>query len=175
MPTLLILFFFLAPAVDAPVVGRPREHFYGAIGEHVRLEMKASLNQLRAEDPLDLTLIITGAANPGQIERPDLKQLPDFSSRFHIDDLPEDAPPKGERIFRYCLRPKSERVRDIPPLLFHYWNPRLSYYATTATPSQIALDVQPRNVTSELNGPLEEPEFLFEPPIDEDLRLRPGS
>src|SRR5262249_3838370 len=113
--------------------------------------------------------IITGAANPEQIERPDLKQLPDFATRFHIDDLPEDAPPKGERIFRYRLRPKSERVREIPPLLFHYWNPRLSYFATTATPEQLVLKVTPRAPTIGA-GPLEAPDFLLESPNHHDLR-----
>ncbi len=166
---LSILLLALTPA-DAPVVGRPREHFYGAVGEPVRIEMKASPTQLRAEDPFDLTLVITGAANPEQIERPDLKQLPDFAQRFHIDDLPEDAPPKGQHIFRYRLRPKSERVRDVPPLLFHYWNPRLNYFATTASHDPIALNVRPRNAPSAISGPLEEPESLFEMPSERSLK-----
>jgi hypothetical protein len=168
------LLIALSPAVEAPVVGRPSEHFYGAVGEQVRVAMKASPTQLRAEEPLDLTLVITGAVNAEQIERPDLKQLPDFATRFHIDDLPEDAPPKGERIFRYRLRPKSERVRDVPPLLFHYWNPRLSYFATTAPETPIALAVIPRNAASAVGGPLEEPEFLFEMASVRELHREPS-
>jgi hypothetical protein len=161
----------LTPTVDAPVVGRPSAHFYGAIGEQVRVEMKASPVELRVEDPLVLTLLITGATNPERIERPDLHQLPEFAQRFHIDDLPEDAPPQGQRVFRYGLRPKTERVRDVPPLLFHYWNPRLNYFATTVTREAIALRLAPRE-TPAVTGPLDEPDFLFEMSSDNALKLR---
>jgi hypothetical protein len=173
MIVLFPLLLMLTPVAEAPVVGRPSEHFYGAVGEQVRVAMKASPTQLRVEEPLDLTLVIAGAANAEQIERPDLKQLPDFATRFHIDDLPEDAPPKGERVFRYHLRPKSERVRDVPPLLFHYWNPRLNYFATTATPESIALAVMPRSSPSAGGGPLDEPEFLFEMATEREMYREP--
>jgi hypothetical protein len=171
--TVALLALSLVP-VDAPVVGRPREHFYGAVGERLRLTMSASPTEVRAEDPLVLTIAITGAANPEQIERPDLKQLPEFANRFHIDDLPEDAPPAGQRVFRYHLRPKTDRVRDVPPLLFHYWNPRLNYFATTAPCEAIGLSVSARD--SQDGGELSKmPDWLFEQPPSDQLRRRPAS
>src|SRR5205823_4455906 len=103
----------LLPAAEAPLVGRPREHFYGAVGERVRVELRAAPTAVRAEDPLTLTLIVHGADNPEAIERPDLRQLPDYAARFQIDDLPDDASPPGQRVFRYRLRPHNANVRDV--------------------------------------------------------------
>ena len=131
----LLSFFFVSlclcgsiPASEAPLVGRPRDYFFGAIGERVRVEMTAEPKNVRVEDDLTLTFVIHGADNPEQIQRPDLRQFDEFASRFHIDDLDDGPDPtlaRGKRSFRYRLRPKRESVDEIPPLLFRYWQPRL--------------------------------------------------
>src|SRR5262249_16001260 len=69
--------------------------------------------------------------------------------------------PFGTRIFRYRLRPKNDRVRDIAPLLFRYYDPKLNYFPTTISNS-IPLHVRPRTSSETVGMPMEEPEFLFQ-------------
>ena len=159
----LISFLLVLPTSEAPLVGRPREHFYNAVGQQVRVELIAAPTDVRVEDELTLTIQITGAANPEQIERPDLRTLDEFASRFHIDDLDEGTPqesPTGARNFRYRLRPKNNQVRAIPPLLFRFYDPKLDYFPTTVSNS-IPLHVRPRSVAESTGMPMQEPEFLF--------------
>jgi hypothetical protein len=164
----LALFLFLhatSAAAEAPAVGRPSEHFYGAVGEHVRVAVKAAPLSVRVEDPLVLTIAITGAENPEQIERPDLRRLGEYSGNFYIDDLPDERQYPDRRIFRYRLRPKTERAASIPPLMFHYYDPRLKYFATTAAQEKITLTVTPRSpaISPGANDPeISGPDWLFE-------------
>lgn len=149
---------------EAPVIGRPSDHFYGAVGVHVRVAMLASPTVVRVEDPLVLTILIKGADNPQQIERPDLRRLDEYSSRFYVDDLPDEGQPSEQRIFRYRLRPKTEQSTSIPPLLFHYYDPKLKYFATTATQETILLKVIPRDPnigSSAKDPPIAGPDWLF--------------
>jgi hypothetical protein len=148
---------------EAPLVGRPREHFYNAVGEQVRVELHANPTDVRVEDSLTLTIQINGAVNPDQVERPDLRALEEFASRFHIDDLDEASAketPTGVRLFRYRLRPKNEHLRAIPPLLFRYYDAKLDYFPTTISNS-IPLHVRPRIVAESTGMPMQEPIFLF--------------
>jgi hypothetical protein len=150
-------------ATEAPLVGRPREHFYNAVGQHVRVELSATPTDVRVEDELTLAIQISGAVKPEQIERPDLRSLDEFASRFHIDDLDEGGPkesPNGVRTFRYRLRPKNERVGAIPPLLVRYYDPKLDYFPTTVSNS-IPLHVRPRIAPESTGMPMQEPAFLF--------------
>lgn len=161
--TALVTLSALLPAVEAPLVGRPREHFYNAVGQPVRVDLSATPTDVRVEDELTLTIQISGAANPEQVERPDLRTLDEFASRFHIDDIDEDIPKEtapGMRTFRYRLRPKNDQVQLIPPLLFRYYDPKLDYFPTTISDT-IPLHVRPRTVAESIGMPMQEPEFLF--------------
>src|SRR5262245_9591513 len=175
LPLALLL---LATPDEAPLVGRPAEHFYGAVGERVRVEVSADRTELRAEERLTLTVRVSGAANPAKLQRPDLRQVPEFADRFHIDaagpDGPEPNSPDGARAYVYELRPKGAAVRAIPPLLYAYYNPRLNYFATTASDDAIPLKVTPRQASEDSALPLAGPEWLFEPAAESEwLAVRP--
>lgn len=160
----------LLPAADAPVIGRPREHFYGAVGERVRIAMRATPTELRVEDAIVLTVTVTGAENPDGIDRPDLRALDEYASQFFIDDLPDEASgATGDRVFRYRLRPKSERARALPPIQFFYYQPKLKYFAATATPDPIALKVTPRVTEHSTYSTPERPPLLYFIPEEADL------
>ena len=152
-----------AAAVDPPLVGRPRDHFYGAVGKQVRVTLAASRSQVRVEEELTLTLHVSGVMNAERIERPDLRQLGDYDDAFYIDDL-DDGPetPRTERYFRYRLRPKHEGVREIPAILFRYYRPDLRYFATAVSDDALSLVVLPRTTSSDAAMALEAPEFLFQ-------------
>jgi hypothetical protein len=152
-------------AAEAPIVGRPAEHFYGAVGDHVQVGMRAAPLSVRVEDPLVLTFEIAHVENPGQIERPDLRRLGEYSRQFYIDDLPDEGPYPDRRVFRYRLRPKTVHATSIPPLLFHYYVPRLGYFATTAAQERITLTVTPRTPTissASDESPIAGPEWLLQ-------------
>jgi hypothetical protein len=167
----ILAFVFVQPPAKAPLVGRPNDGFYGAIGEKVRLEMSIAPDEVEVEKPLILGLKILGADNFEMIERPDLRRIPEFATRFHIDDLP-DPSAAGARVFLYSLRPKNEQVHAVPPLLFRYFNPKLKYYAATAPQEELKLVVKPRAPT-EGGAPMQEPEFLYEALNESELLRRP--
>jgi hypothetical protein len=140
-----------ADAVAPPVSGRPVE-FGGAVGSGFRIQMRAEPLQLQAEDPLILTVTITGATSVRDIPRPDLRHLPRFAEQFHIDNLPQrDRAADKTREFAYRLRPRTEAVKEIPPLPFVYFNPKIvppekGYEKTFARAIPIA--VRPRATVS---------------------------
>jgi hypothetical protein len=148
----VILHTAAANDVEAPVVGRPSEGFYGAVGEHVQLTLLVSPRAVRVEDPVELTVAVTGIDNPAQIQRPDLRGINEYSSRFYIDDLPDEGPIARQRRFHYRLRPRNEHVNAIPPLVFRYYDPKMHYFATTTSMEELSLVVTPRNTSTDLAG-----------------------
>ena len=99
------------------------------------IEMSAAPLEVRVEDELTLTLLVQGASNPEQIQRPDLSQIDEFAPVPHrrFGRRRRSGVSRRERSFHYRLRPKNEAVKEIPPLLFRYWQPRWQYFATTAS------------------------------------------
>lgn len=158
----LLLWSLPLAEVTAPLVGRPSAAFYGAVGQKVHVTLAVSRSELQVEEETTFTIRIQGALNSAQLQRPDLRELDDYAAAFHIDDL-DDGPeqPVMERYFRYRLRPKHERVLEIPALLYRYFQPDLGYFATTVAEAALPLSVAPRNGAVHAAVPLEAPEFLF--------------
>jgi hypothetical protein len=169
----LIALIAMQPPAEPPVVGQPTEGYYHAVGEHVRIELSISSPEVEVEEPITLTLKITGADNPDKILRPDLSKIPDFADQFHIDNLP-DLPAQAGRIFQYKLRPKNEQVKDVPPLLFKFWDPKLESWQATAPQSPLPLAVTPRAPQGS-GAPLQDPDFLYKMVPTSDIMKRPTS
>jgi hypothetical protein len=138
-------------AVEPPVAYRPA-NFSGAVGSGFRVQMRAAPMELQAEDPLTLTVSITGNGRLEEIPRPDLRRLPRFARQFQIDNLADRyIPAKKTREFDYRLRPRTADVKEIPALPFVFFNPKIlppekGYQTTVADP--IALSVWPRTPVS---------------------------
>ncbi len=156
-------------AVEPPIVGRP-ENFSGAVGVY-RLTMRAQPTTLLAEDPLTLTVRITGRGALEKLPRPNLGQLPSFTRRFKIENLKDRYLSKEQaREFDYRLRPKNATVKQIPPLPFGYFQPGFSPdyrgYQTTIAPA-IPLTVKPRAVVeaAQVEGataPITSPDSVYQ-------------
>src|SRR5262245_55833088 len=73
------------PAAEPPLVGRPLD-WSGAVGGPFAVEMTAEPTELAAEEPLTLTLRITGRGNLSSLPRPALGKLESFKA-FAVDDL----------------------------------------------------------------------------------------
>lgn len=128
------------------MAGRPA-NFTGAVGSY-RIEMRGTAAVVQAEDPLVLTVRITGQGPLQGVVRPELRRLPRFTQRFHIEDAGErDLPGENAREYDYRLRPRSPDVKEVPSLAFSYFKPGLrpperGYQTTSA--KAIPIVVKPR-------------------------------
>jgi hypothetical protein len=148
---------------EPPISGRPVQ-FGGAVGSF-EVSMRAAPTALQAEDPLVLTIAISGPRGLEHIARPDLRRLPRFAERFRIDNLGERLEPRaGKREFDYQLRPRLASVKSIPPFLFVFYKPGKGYQTKLAP--TIPLVVRPRAVVrpSEVQSasPLPLPETVLQ-------------
>jgi hypothetical protein len=160
------------PAVEEPPLAGQPMSFSGGIGRF-KVAARVSATEVRAEDPLLYTLHVSCVGPLGRApDRPDLRKLPRFKSRFDIQDAPARDPvaarPAGNAWeFRYILKPRSPEVTEVPPLLFSYYKPGVipahKGYWTTAT-STIPIKVSPRSraiVPTAAGDPLRAPERFY--------------
>jgi hypothetical protein len=161
-----------ASPFEPPLVGQP-ENFSGGVGRF-KVTASVSRNELQAEDALVYRIQVRSVGPFARApQRPDLRKLPRFKSRFVIADLTGQdlagAEPSGHRWdFHYSLKPRSPEVTEVPPLLLSYYKPGVvpaeKGYWTTATRS-IPLTVRPRDRASlvDSNGqPLRAPERFYQ-------------
>lgn len=158
-----LILLVLNLAFRVPAVGRPRDHFIGAVGHGIEVRMRVDRTDLRVEEPLTLWIAIRGAWNPSQVSRPDLRRIPDFESNFYIDDLDLPYGNGSVREFGFRLRPRSTSVREIPSVLIRYWDPVLRYFPATAPDESIPLNVHRPAAMNPTPWPPNQLEFLLEP------------
>ncbi len=156
----------LAGAQDIPVVGQPTENFYQARGSGVKVAWNLDRTTVPEDEEIVATLIIRGAANPAEIDRPDLKKLEPFESRFMVTDNRDPTPETNakEVRFSYRFRPRNRAVKEVPTFQFHYYNPAASagkqFPLTEARSVPIAV-TEPKPKPPPPAIPLAEPEHLF--------------
>src|SRR5437588_324538 len=138
--------------IEPPVAGQP-VNFSGAIGSYA-ISMQAEPTALEAEERilLKVRIAVTGTGSLHQIERPDLRKLPQFNKRFEIENgAAHDLPKAKTREFEYRLRPRNAEVKQIPALPFVYFNPDILPAAKGyqwAYASAIPLTVKPRSAVT---------------------------
>lgn len=163
----VLLVTLLATDPTPPVVGRPLD-FSGAVGGPFAVTLAADPTSLAAEEPLTLTLRVTGPGNLADLRRPDLAP---FDALFAIDPLDEAVVPGG-REFRYRLRPRTAGVTEVPRYKFVYFNPRLPTnlgYQTAygaAVPLTVTAKSPPARPTEVPGWMAQEPDWdEFIPPV----------
>jgi hypothetical protein len=134
---------------EPPVAGRP-DDFSGLVGFY-EIRASATPTDLRLEDPLVLTVRITGAGPAAY--QPQRRQLrifpPAMNDDFYVEPLPDkDRLLSGQKTweFAYRLRPKREDVKRIRSLKLVYYSPARQRFQSTYC-EEIALTVRPRPVT----------------------------
>jgi hypothetical protein len=150
-----------------PLFGQPKQDYYGAHGPAVRVRWELESKAVHAGADLNVALVVTGAQNPTEIVKPDLRKLRAFDA-FQVTnapDPPRDAGAKEVR-FAYKLAPRSTAVTEIPELKFHYYNARAAegrqFPATRAAAVEITVAEPPKAVRPVV--PIEAPEHLFRVP-----------
>jgi hypothetical protein len=159
----------LITAQDVPLFGQPTADFYGARGgggKPVKVEWSLDRFTVPEDGVIVATLTVTGATNPQQIVRPDLKKLPPFQDRFTITDNPDPTPgPDAKEVrFSYQLRPRSRSVDRVPTLDFKWYNPAggegKKFPTARAEFAEITV-TEPPPKPEPPAIPLDEPERLF--------------
>ncbi|MFQ5504757.1 MAG: hypothetical protein ACE5F1_08185 [Planctomycetota bacterium] len=117
-----------------PEEGRPRE-FSGAVGRF-KLRAEAEPRKLELGRSLELTLRIAGQGELRHFDPPRLDGLPGF----HVYGRIEDAG-RTERRITYSIAPLSEAVREVPGLVFSFFDPDAGY--RSAHTEAIPLEVLP--------------------------------
>lgn len=122
-----------------PAQGRSAD-FQGAVGQF-ELQAKVSQEEVKAGDPVTLTLSIAGKGNLRSIGPPVLPELKGFRA---FDPKTEEKARagasglEGEKSWEYVLVPESSGVKELGPWRFQYFDPEEKRYVTASVgPLQI--------------------------------------
>jgi hypothetical protein len=152
-----------------PPLDRTKEDFYGAIvgaGPRVQIEWLLAPASVERGDEVILTLIVTNAANPNELQRPDLSQHPEFRELFEvIENLPGETSAKRVE-FRYKLRPRNEGTFAIPLPKYRYYQPQApeGRRFQLATAPELTLTVTKAKAVEPLKTPIVAPAVFFNMP-----------
>jgi hypothetical protein len=141
---------------EPPVVGRPAG-FTGAIGTF-KITVRAEPTKVVAEEPLTLTVRITGTGELKTIKRPDLARMPKFAKSFQVEDLGERLTAEEMAVeFDYRIRPRNSNVKQIPALPFVYYRsgfipPSNGYQTTYSSVIPLTVELRPSVSSEEVKG-----------------------
>lgn len=118
-----------------PLPGNKPQGFKGAVGKY---DIKATIsrNQLKANEALDLTIVISGSGNMKALEAPDILLPADFEifePQIEHNYSASAGGVSGSKTFNYAIIPRREGNFIIEPLLFSYFDPALATYKTLKT------------------------------------------
>lgn len=122
-----------------PKQGQPPS-FNGAIGE--KLSFDATLltgDKLMVGDKMKLKLMFEGTGELATLPMPEVCCQPGMSGFFRLSDLPpQETLLGGTKAFIVEMRPMTEKVTEIPPIEFSYFNPEeKSYHKVKSDPIPI--------------------------------------
>ena len=107
-----------------PADGKP-DNFSGAVGQFA-MDMEVQPREVSAGDPITLTIRITGRGNFETISMPKLDLGDDF--RRYDPKLTASAP--DQKTFEQVFIPRHERITELPPVSFSYFDPQQGQYQT---------------------------------------------
>jgi len=126
-----------------PTDGRPA-NFTGGIGLFSIDEPTLSTTDLQAGVPVTLSLNITGEGNFDRLQAPVLDLGPLWRAYKPKETFQPSDPAgyHGVKTFEYVLMPMSEKVTELPPPQFNFFNPETKSYVDL-TPKPLAVTVRP--------------------------------
>ncbi len=117
-----------------PAKGKPKS-FAGAVGE---FNFKASLDksEVKANDAITLKLEVTGKGNIELIDLPDVELPPGFEKYDpkSSKSIKNKGTISGRKTEEYLIVPRVPGVKEITPLKFSYYNPKLKKYIEQVAP-----------------------------------------
>ena len=132
--------------LPVPMKGRPTS-FAGAVGKGVVLEVSADRSVVQVGDPINVTLILKGGAEVENASLPLVADdLPDTDFRIPDGKIAGEYIGDGKR-FELVIRVLNDRVREIPPISYSWFDPDLKDFQTTRS-RPIALSVKAAQMVS---------------------------
>jgi len=105
-----------------PDDGKP-DNFSGAVGQF-NMDMDVQPREVTAGDPVTLTIRISGRGNFESISMPKIDLGDDF--RKYDPKLTVSGP--DQKAFEQVFIPRHERVTELPPITFSYFDPQKETY-----------------------------------------------
>jgi hypothetical protein len=126
-----------------PTDGRPA-NFTGGIGLFSIDEPTLSTTDLQAGVPVTLSLNITGEGNFDRLQAPVLDLGPLWRAYKPKETFQPSDPAgyHGVKTFEYVLMPMSEKITELPPPQFNFFNPETKSYVDL-TPKPLPVTVRP--------------------------------
>jgi len=144
----------IAPAAELDVKplppGQPVD-FSGAVGMF-KISSQSSASEVKAGEPLTLTISISGQGNFDRVSAPQLGKVDGWRSYPATSKMKEDDDfgLSGTKTFQIALVPSAGQ-KKLPPLHFSYFDPEQEKYVTLAT------DETPVTVEGAISTPTPEP------------------
>jgi len=104
-----------------PHEGKPA-NFKGAIGDF-RFKAEASPKEVKAGDPITVSMTVSGAGNFDTVSSPVL----DSKEGFKVYE-PQAKQGQVSKVFEQVLIPQSAKVKEIPKITFSFFNPQTGKY-----------------------------------------------
>jgi tetratricopeptide (TPR) repeat protein len=124
-----------------PTDGRPAD-YRGAVGKY-KIATKATPTNVKAGDPINLLIGISGTGPMELVQAPPLADLPELTADFKVPSEPLAGFVKDDRkVFSTTIRPRKEGVAHLPPIPFSYFDPAAKKFVTVHS-EPISLHVEP--------------------------------
>jgi hypothetical protein len=140
--------------IPVRVKALPKEHelpgFTGAIGTFSLDPPRVSTNEVRAGDPVTLSVTVRGSGNIGRLIPPRIAPLREWQA---FPPSPDPAAPyaiqqRGTYSFSYTLIPLSDQLKSTPAIPFAHLDPqRGTYVNLTIPPVPLVVKPPPAGVT----------------------------
>jgi hypothetical protein len=134
-----------------PQSGQP-QGYSGAIGQF-NCELSIDQNECQAQDPITLSLRISGTGNFPRVQAPELTQSDAWRS-YPPDEsmeLSTTRPLSGSKRFDYILRPQIAGQLTTPQSTFSYFDPESETYVELEIPGQ-PVEVRPASQASNVQA-----------------------
>jgi len=122
---------------DLPTVGMP-ESFAGAVGEFT-FEASLDKNKVKANEPITIKLVVSGKGNVELIDLPKIK-LPTGFEQYEpksSNSINNKGSISGSKSEEYLIVPRVPGIKEIDPIKFSYYNPKLKKYVEQSSPKFI--------------------------------------
>jgi len=145
-----------------PQQGRPAD-FTGTIG-NFRINTIADKTQVEVNQPVTVTIKISGSGNIKSVAEPIIPELDDFrvyraSSSENISKLHDKL--GGTKIFEEVFIPRRPGKLEIPALSFNYFDPESSKYRTLTTrPIRVSV-IKPEGYVASPDLPYSAPDLTI--------------
>lgn len=127
---------------DLPAEGRPAT-FSGAVGNY-SFDAAAKPTELTSGDPVTLSFRIAGRGNIENVQTPALnlgEQFRVYDAKLTAQNINGDGT-TGDKTFDQVIIPKSPDAKQIPAIVFAFFNPEAGIYQTISK-GPFALNVKP--------------------------------